>query len=145
MFIKKKPLFNLQTTLPASKNLPSLLWQVLLLKTEPLRADRSARLSLIITGLILIFHFSFLASFFSRLPPELPLYYSRPWGQAQLVTPEQFLILPVFSLTVFLINTILALKLHPQEKILARLALWTSLVINFTTAFTLFKIVTLVT
>lgn len=46
--------------------------------------------------------------YFSKLPPQVPLYYTKPWGEAQLVQPI-FLLLPILMSLVFLtVNAILA-------------------------------------
>lgn len=46
----------------------------------------------------------------SKLPPEIPLYYSKPWGEEQLAHPLSLFILPVgtliwFIMTLFLISS----------------------------------------
>lgn len=44
----------------------------------------------------------FLAFFWPSLPPEIPLFYSKPWGEPQLV-PAYFIAIPPFLSGVFLI------------------------------------------
>lgn len=39
-----------------------------------------------------------LALYWRHLPPEVPLLYSRPWGQAQLVRPALLWLLPAIAL-----------------------------------------------
>ena len=39
-----------------------------------------------------------LALYWRSLPPEIPLLYSRPWGQDQLVSPYFLWLLPLISL-----------------------------------------------
>jgi len=44
---------------------------------------------------------------YSHLPPQVPLFYSRPWGEKQLVAPVFLVILPILSFFIFLLNTFL--------------------------------------
>jgi len=38
------------------------------------------------------------------LPPQVPLFYSRPWGSLQLVNPVYLTLLPAVSLALLVIN-----------------------------------------
>lgn len=59
--------------------------------------------------------------FYSSLPPKLPLFYSLPWGESQLVAKQQFLILPATLLLISLVNALLAHQLHPAHLVLKRI------------------------
>lgn len=80
---------------------------------------RSLRLSLFFFFLLLLV----VGVSFWRIPPQIPLAYSRPWGVAQLV-PSSFLFVLLF-LTLFLVisTSILAAFLFPSEQLLARILL----------------------
>jgi hypothetical protein len=43
----------------------------------------------------------------STLPPQIPLFYSRPWGEEQLVDNWLIVILPLFTIIFFFVNTFL--------------------------------------
>lgn len=77
---------------------------------------------------------AFIAFFFWRLPPEIPLAYSRPWGMAQLVAPYFLFVLLFISAGFVVINTFLASILFEAHQLLARIILWstflTALIIN---------------
>jgi len=60
---------------------------------------RSLSISLI-TGQILTILF-----FRQKLPPEIPLFYSCPWGKEQLTNPSSLFILPFLSLVILLGNS----------------------------------------
>lgn len=61
--------------------------------------------------------------FFSRLPPEIPLFFSLPWGEAQLAPPFFLLILPLISLAILLLNSLLAtLTISANEFLASTLA-----------------------
>lgn len=70
---------------------------------------------LLITAIFLVFYHD--------LPPRLPLFYSLPWGQSQLVAKEQFFLLPATLTLIILINTVLALNLHSLQYPLRRMLL----------------------
>lgn len=80
-----------------------------------------------------------------RLPPEVPLYYSLPWGEEVLATPLDLLILPLSSLFVFILNFSLASFLLEKEPWLSRILILTSTIFSFLSMFTLIKIVFLIT
>jgi len=41
---------------------------------------------------------------FSKLPPQIPLYYSQPWGEGQLADSWMIFLLPIFLNLLFFIN-----------------------------------------
>lgn len=86
-----------------------------------------------------------LALFWTKLPPQVPLFYSRPWGKEQLVSPIALLILPTISFLVILANIIVASLVPKEEKLASQLLLIFATVFNFLCLVTLFKIVTLIT
>ena len=58
--------------------------------------------------------------FFAQLPPQIPLFFSRPWGEPQLASPLSLLLLPLFSLTILLVNTFLAAFFIDKDKFLSQ-------------------------
>ncbi len=59
------------------------------------------------------------------LPPLIPLFYSRPWGQLQLTSPNFLFLLPALSLAVLFLNSLLT-TIFLKETIFAQLYTWTS-------------------
>jgi hypothetical protein len=53
--------------------------------------------------------------FYNQLPPEIPLYFSRPWGESWLAPSSSIFILPLFSLVTFLLNYFLALFYYQKN------------------------------
>jgi hypothetical protein len=45
---------------------------------------------------IIIFQFAYSWYRFNDLPPEIPLYYSKPWGGEQLASSASIFLLPAF-------------------------------------------------
>lgn len=80
--------------------------------------------------------------FWTRMPAQVPLFYSKPWGQEQLAAPG-LLFLPIFLSAVFFIgNLVLAKRLTSQFVSNALLVGGTTVVVL--TCVTLIRIVFLV-
>lgn len=77
---------------------------------------------------------------FSRIPDKLPLFYSLPWGEAQLATKQQFFLLPVILTLVCLTNSLIASLLHPTQYMLKRIIMLSLFLINFIILITAVKI-----
>jgi hypothetical protein len=69
--------------------------------------------------ILIVFYIIILIWKRNALPPQIPLFYSLPKGNEQLGTPITFLLLPFFSLIIFITNTIIASFLYKQEKMAA--------------------------
>lgn len=89
--------------------------------------------SLIFSLIILIF--------FKNLPPKLPLFYSLSWGNQQLATHQQFLIIPASLAAITLLNLGISWQLHPQQKFFKKILLISPLIINLILMITFVKIV----
>jgi hypothetical protein len=82
---------------------------------------------------------------FNDLPPQVPLFYSLPWGETQLAHTNQLFVLPIYSIIIALANNIMAaLYLSRQNHLLARLLVIFSLVYSFLSGFTLLRIIYLI-
>ena len=87
--------------------------------------------------------------FWRKLPPEIPLFYSRPWGEEQLANSWSLFILPSLTIIVFLINfsfSYLVKKYFPEkeEKLLLKILEVTNIFFSISCLITLIKIVFLV-
>lgn len=76
----------------------------------------------------------------STLPDQIPLFYSRPWGETQLADKWQFLILPASLGVMGLVNLILASQLHTSQKALKRTVMLTVVLLSFMILVTSVKI-----
>lgn len=63
------------------------------------------------------------------LPLKMPLFYSLPWGEQQLASLPQFLIIPLVAASLSLINLLIIWHLGKDEALLKKILLVTSLVI----------------
>ncbi len=66
----------------------------------------------------------FLASF---LPKKLPLFYSLPWGEGQLVTLSQFLIIPALVSALALFNLLVFWQLKSSQNFLKQILIYSTL------------------
>lgn len=62
------------------------------------------------------------------LPRQLPLFYSLPWGEAQLANIEQFLIIPASAACITLINLIIYWQLHESQILFKHILIGISLI-----------------
>lgn len=92
--------------------------------------DRYFAFTFLATAVSALFISAVLLIFSSQLPSKLPLFYSLPWGEKQLVNQFGFFILPIILIVFSLINFTLALQLHSLQIILKRMLILTSLAID---------------
>lgn len=91
--------------------------------------------------LIIIAQIGIIILFFSQLPPQLPLYYSRPWGESQLAPTHHLFLLPGLSLSFLLLNSGLAVLFIEKKKFLSICLAWTSLIVAGLALIALIKII----
>ncbi len=93
-------------------------------------------LHLVIIGLLLFV--------WTRLPPLVPLYYSRPWGTEQIGTPLQLALVVGASLFLFFVNTTAAAQLYQHDHFLGRLLFWGACFLVLVLMYSIVSIVLLV-
>ncbi len=90
-------------------------------------------LSLIMTVVILIL--------FRFLPSKLPLFYSLPWGEEQLATSQQFLIIPASISAVALLNLTVSWQLHSSQSFFKKILPIASTIVSLIIVITFIKII----
>ena len=98
-------------------------------------------LNLALVGLISSLLFLGLSWF--KLPPQVPLFYSLPWGKEQLASPVFLWLLPGSSLALVLINLLVA-SFFSSDKLLTRILAITAGLYVMLASVTLFRIITLI-
>ena len=78
---------------------------------------------------------------FKFLPPKLPLFYSVAWGNGQLATHQQFLIIPAIISAVALLNIIISWQLHHQQSFFKKMLFAQSVLITLILTITFIKII----
>jgi hypothetical protein len=98
------------------------------------------------TGITLSFGFliaslTFTTIFYHRLPPQIPLFYSRPWGQEQLAYKIWFFILLLIYSSLLIINLRLASIFFKKTPLLSDLLVWSTAVLGFLQFITIIRII----
>jgi hypothetical protein len=106
-----------------------------------LRLDNWSKVFLISSALAMAIQAGLLLAFLPKLPPEVPLFYSLPWGEDRLVTPIWLWALPAVSGIFLVIN--LAGSHLLNEIVLTRILSSTSFLISLLALVTLIKIILL--
>lgn len=107
--------------------------------------ERTIRHSIEGSLLLTILQISAIMLTFSGLPSQVPLFYSRPWGEPQITSSQSLLYLPGLSLAVLILNNFLAVFFIKQEKFLSICLAWTSALFSLFCLITLVKIITVIT
>jgi len=79
--------------------------------------------------------------FFKHLPPKLPLFYSLSWGEKELVSSNQFLIIPATIILMALVNLILSWQLHSSQSFFKKILLINSCILSLILTITVIKII----
>lgn len=82
---------------------------------------------------------------FRLLPPQVPLWYDKPWGNDQLANPLWLFVLPFGSIIIYLANIILSIYFTSELLIFTQTLFLTSLTVSLLSFITLVKIIFLVT
>lgn len=107
--------------------------------------EKTVRIATRISFAILLFILAFLLFTWQKLPPQVPLFYSLPWGEEQLASPNFLLILPFSCLCLGILNFFLAVFCLEQHSLAAKILVWVTTSLIFLASFTLVKIVFLIT
>jgi hypothetical protein len=110
----------------------------------PFTTDRYIKIPFLAGLACLLLQMSLLILAQSHLPPEVPLFYSHPWGKLQLASKTTLWLLPFSTTLVFILNLVLANLVSRQERLLAKILIGTGVSFSFLATYTLIKIVMLV-
>lgn len=79
--------------------------------------------------------------FFRFLPNKMPLFYSLPWGDKQLATYQQFLIIPAVIILISILNMMFYLQLHSTQGFFKKILALSSVVCASILTVTFIKVV----
>lgn len=97
-----------------------------------------------LTIILFVFEVVLIIWFYNQLPPEIPIFFSLPWGEAWLVPTSSIFILPLFSLITLLINYFLALYFYPKKTLISQLLVIFTFIISLFSTFSVLKIISLI-
>jgi len=92
---------------------------------------------LILSAILVLVIFIILPS----LPPRLPLFYSLAWGETQLASHQQFLIIPASIILISMLNFTISSQLHPVQNFFKKILNISSLICSLILTITFAKIV----
>ena len=93
---------------------------------------------------LMLFQIITLIWFYPRLPPQVPLFFSRPWGSQLLASSSSLFFLPAYTLLTFLLNYSLALYYHQKKPFLAKLLVTSVPILAVFSTIAVLKIINLV-
>lgn len=93
--------------------------------------------------LFIIIQVSLIAFYWKRLPPEIPLFYSRPWGSSILAHMQFIWFIPSIAFFFVIVNYCIVIFFLQENKFLNRVLCVTSLLVGFTTFYGILRILTL--
>ena len=105
--------------------------------------DKIAGNCLNVTSIAIVASLFVLLFSWLRLPPEVPLFYSLPWGEEQLVSPFFLWFLPGSSLTLVFFNFAFA-SYFSDDKLLTRVLMVTATLYSLLATIILFRIINLI-
>lgn len=105
--------------------------------------DKNCRVLLLTSLIFFILQIVVLLFFFKRLPREVPIFYSIPWGDGQLAPPFMLVIFPISSLFFLIINYFLSIITFNSDYFLPRIFYLFSMITSFFAFFGLWNIILL--
>ena len=106
-------------------------------------ADKITKLVFLISAAIDLLTLGFFLYNRKLLPPEVPIFYSKPWGQERLAPSVAIWIPVLIGMVLLIINGFLSLKIYSKEKFLQKVIAWTNLATTTLISVTLVKIMRL--
>lgn len=112
---------------------------------ESLRRDRFSSFVLLFSVICLMIQSSLLLVSWRKLPPQVPIFYSRPWGEIILAAPFWLWLLPGILLMTIIVNYVLIVFFVSSEPFLVRVLLLFNIVLSVCTIYDVLKIISLLT
>jgi len=114
------------------------------LRLIPSTENKSLRKFLKLAFIIILAEILIILFSLSFLPPQVPLFYSRPWGGEQLVHPLYLFIIPLANLLVLILNSVLISFIPKKDSLIRQILTIGVLIFNSLSLITLIQIIRLV-
>lgn len=111
---------------------------------DSLVSHKKIKTAVRVSFILPLFSFLILAFFWKKLPPQVPLFYTKPWGEEQLAKDFFLWLLPSLSLILTLINLRIASLLYKDQPFLSYLIVWGNVTICLLSAITLIRILLII-
>ena len=106
--------------------------------------DKFYIFSLIAIVILLLLQFLAIAFFYKYIPPQIPIFYSQPWGQEQLADKKLIFLFPIQLILLLIINYFLTALFFLKEKLLAKFFIFGVSLVAVLLSIAFFKILSLV-
>lgn len=106
--------------------------------------DQLVVVAAITTVFIIIIGLMTLILFFDKLPSQVPLYYSLPWGKDRLAPAVYLFMLPASAFSIFVVNSIIMFWFSQNEPLISKILAISSVLAAFLSCYTLIRIILLV-
>lgn len=100
--------------------------------------------SSIIALVSILVAFLVLLIFFRRLPPEVPLWFCRPWGQDRLASPSWLFLLPAVSFVWYVVDVLFIMYLTAEYLVFSQILIGSSTLVAILSLISLVKIIAIV-
>jgi hypothetical protein len=107
---------------------------------DALFEDKIVKLGIRLSLSLLFLTFILVIVFWFKLPPKIPLFYSRPWGKDQLAAKLWFLILIFLSFFMVVLNLRLASIFLKKEVLLAKILVWITVILTLLISTTVIRV-----
>jgi hypothetical protein len=97
--------------------------------------------ALLLNLIVLFLAVGLLVLHFEKLPPSLPLWFSKPWGAERLSPPIYLWLIPLIILTFLVSNNLLAKVVAGSNRVLSLVLVWGALIISLIILFPLYRII----
>jgi len=96
------------------------------------------------TVVLIAFQIAYLIYMLNALPPQIPLYYSLPWGESRLTSFTSLFLLPLYSIIILFVDSFLAMIYSVKIKVVSQLLMIFCLIFTLFATISLLKGVSLV-
>ena len=107
---------------------------------EILVPDKTSRISYVYAILLVVVVSVLISMFLGKLPPEIPLYFTQPWGESRLAPKQMLYLLPFIAFVFLVINLMFARTIRHLSPLLPRVLAVSTLVITLMLSIALFGI-----
>lgn len=108
-----------------------------------LRRDKLAFFAYIFCLLSILSQASLLLVSLGKLPPEVPLFYSKPWGEQILAAPAFLFLIPAVALSTLIVNSLFVNLVSRDDIFLRQVLLTFCVLVALTTLYSTVKIISL--
>lgn len=120
---------------------PVAMWRIEYAKFRTLHTNAIIMWCTILTCFSIVLSVTLLIWAWDKLPTQVPLWYSKPWGEDRLTSPSWLFLLPGATCIWYIINTLLSIHVTKDHLVFSQILSLSSLLIGSFSFVTLFMII----